>query len=80
MKTPDCPFCGSARNVRPEPDRRYWCQLCNKEFDDDEDAGTHCNDPTRRFELADERAKRARQEAEARRARPVGFRRTRRYA
>ena len=73
-KLPDCPSCASNKAVYEEP-TGYWCTTCQKAFDDDPDeGGDYYTDPTRRLELADEREKRKRQEAEARKRLPPGFR------
>jgi hypothetical protein len=74
---PDCPSCGDNRSVYEEGDRDYFCRTCNQAFGED-DGGDYFTDPTRRIELADERAKRKRQERAKQAALPPGFRRVRR--
>jgi hypothetical protein len=72
---PDCPSCGDNRAVHEEGDRNYYCTNCRKAFDDDPaEGGDYSTDPTRRLELADERAKRKRQRVEAQSKLPPGFR------
>ena len=71
---PDCPSCGDNRAVYDDGDRNYFCRTCRQAFGDVDEGGTYYTDPTRRAELADERAKRKRQQVAARAALPPGFR------
>lgn len=68
---PPCPHCQTAAQVIRQGEM-YHCRRCRGLFDDEPDeGGTHSDDPTRRIECEESRAKR----------RPIpspGFRRRRR--
>lgn len=74
-KMPDCPSCAGNGAVYEEPSG-YFCRTCQKAFDDDPDEGGDYSeyDPSWRLQRQEAKEKRKREQAEARRKLPAGFR------
>jgi ribosomal protein L37AE/L43A len=67
MTKPNCPKCRRKLFVNRTPDGQQWfCSNCKGTFEDDNEGGDYCADPTRRIEREEERAAR---EAERRKER-----------